>query len=151
LGMDESGPVLIEPPTGNEITGLKFTYANGIVMHHGGPNGCTFEGTRGTLYVDRKKLETTPKNIAEHKTTANEFHVEPSDNHYRNWLDAVRERKRPICDVEIGHRSATVCQLGNIGYELRRPLRWDPAAERFVDDDEANSKIGRPQRAPWKL
>ncbi|HEY5313650.1 MAG TPA: Gfo/Idh/MocA family oxidoreductase, partial [Pirellulales bacterium] len=115
LGMDQSGPVLVEPPSGDAITGLKFTYANGIVMFHGGPNGCTFEGTRGTLYVDRKKLETTPATIAEHKTTADEFHVAPSDNHYRNWLAAVRQRTRPICDVEIGHRSATVCQLGNIG------------------------------------
>jgi predicted dehydrogenase len=151
LGMDQSGPVRIDPPTGDAITGLKFTYANGVVMFHGGPNGCTFEGTRGTLYVDRKKIESQPAGIALHQTGAAEFHCEPSTNHYRNWLDAVRARKRPICDVEIGHRSATVCQLGNIGYELRRPLRWDPARERFLDDDDANRYLNRPERAPWLL
>ncbi len=56
-----------------------------------------------------------------------------------------------ICRWWIGHRSATICQLGNIGYELRRPLHWDPAKERFIDDDEANALISREMREPWKL
>ena len=151
LGMDNSGPVKIEPPEDKATTGLKFTYANGVVMHHGGPSGCTFEGTKGTLYVDRNKIESSPANILEAKIGENEFHVEPSDNHHRNWLDAIRSRKKPICDVEIGHRSATVCELGQIGYDLRRPLNWDPVKERFVNDDDANKLLSRPMRDPWKL
>lgn len=151
LGMDNSGPVKIEPPEGKEGTGLKYTYANGVVMYHGGPSGCTFEGTKGTLYVDRGKLTADPANILEAKIGENEFHVEPSDNHHRNWIDAIRSRKKPICDVEIGHRSATVCELGQIGYDLRRPLEWDPVKERFVNDDEANKLLSRPMRDPWKL
>ena len=151
LGMDNSGPVKIEPPEGNAGTGLKFTYANGIVMTHGGRSGCTFEGTKGTLYVDRGKIESDPANILEAKLGADDFHVEPSDNHHRNWIDAIRSRKKPICDVEIGHRSATVCQLGQIGYDLRRTLNWDPVKERFVNDDDANKLLSRPMRDPWKL
>ena len=151
LGMDNSGPVKIEPPEGNAGTGLKFTYANGIVMTHGGRSGCTFEGTKGTLYVDRGKIESDPANILEAKIGADDFHVEPSDNHHRNWIDAIRSRKKPICDVEIGHRSATVCQLGQIGYDLRRTLNWDPVKERFVNDDDANKLLSRPMRDPWKL
>lgn len=151
LGMDNSGPVKIEPPEGKAATGLKYTYANGIVMYHGGPSGCTFEGTKGTLYVDRGKLTADPANILEAKIGENEFHVEPSDNHHRNWIDAIRSRKKPICDVEIGHRSATVCELGQIGYDLRRPLNWDPVKERFVNDDDANKLLSRPMRDPWKL
>lgn len=151
LGMDNSGPVKIEPPEGNATTGLKFTYANGVVMYHGGPSGCTFEGTKGTLYVDRGKIESDPANILEAKIGENDFRVEPSDNHHRNWLDAIRSRKKPICDVEIGHRSATVCELGQIGYDLRRPLNWDPVKERFVGDDEANQLLSRPMRDPWRL
>ncbi len=151
LGMDNSGPVKIEAPDGNATTGLKFTYANGVVMYHGGPSGCTFEGTKGTLYVDRGKIESNPANILEAKIGENEFHVEPSDNHHRNWLDAIRSRKKPICDVEIGHRSATVCELGQIGYDLRRPLNWDPVKELFVGDDDANKLLSRPMRDPWKL
>lgn len=151
LGMDNSGPVKIEPPEDKATTGLKFTYANGIVMYHGGPSGCTFEGTKGTLYVDRNKIESDPANILEAKIGPDDFHVEPSDNHHRNWIDAIRSRKKPICDVEIGHRSATVCQLGQIGYDLRRPLNWDPVKEHFVNDDEANKLLSRPMRDPWKL
>ena len=151
LGMDHSGPVKIEPPEGKAGTGLKFTYANGVVMTHGGRSGCTFVGTKGTLYVDRGKIESDPANILEAKIGPDDFHVEPSDNHYRNWIDAVRSRKKPICDVEIGHRSATVCELGQIGYDLRRPLNWDPVKERFVNDDDANKLLSRPLRDPWKL
>ena len=151
LGMDHSGPVKIEPPEGKAGTGLKFTYANGVVMTHGGRSGCTFVGTKGTLYVDRGKIESDPANILEAKIGPDDFHVEPSDNHYRNWIDAVRSRKKPICDVEIGHRSATVCELGQIGYDLRRPLDWDPVKERFVNDDDANKLLSRPLRDPWKL
>jgi predicted dehydrogenase len=151
LGMDHSGPVKIEPPEGIATTGLKFTYANGVVMYHGGPSGCTFEGTKGTLYVDRGKLTADPANILEATIGPDEFHVEPSDNHHRNWLDAIRSRKKPICDVEIGHRSATICELGQIGYDLRRPLEWDPVKERFVNDDDANKLLSRPLRDPWKL
>ncbi len=151
LGMDNSGPVKIEPPEDKATTGLKFTYANGVVMTHGGRSGCTFVGTKGTLYVDRGKIEADPASILEAKIGENEFHVEPSDNHHRNWIDAIRSRKKPICDVEIGHRSATVCELGQIGYDLRRPLNWDPVKERFVNDDEANKLLSRPMRDPWKL
>ena len=151
LGMDHSGPVKIEPPEGKAGAGLKFTYANGVVMTHGGRSGCTFVGTKGTLYVDRGKIESDPANILEAKIGPDDFHVEPSDNHYRNWIDAIRSRKKPICDVEIGHRSATVCELGQIGYDLRRPLNWDPVKERFVNDDDANKLLSRPLRDPWKL
>ncbi|GDY09918.1 MAG: gfo/Idh/MocA family oxidoreductase [Planctomycetota bacterium] len=151
LGMDNSGPVKIEPPDDKATTGLKFTYANGIVMSHGGPSGCTFEGTKGTLYVDRGKIESNPANILEATIGPDEFHVEKADNHHRNWIDAIRSRKKPICDVEIGHRSATVCELGQIGYDLRRPLNWDPVKERFVNDDDANKLLSRPMRDPWKL
>ncbi len=151
LGMDNSGPVKIDPPEDNATTGLKFTYANGIVMYHGGPSGCTFEGTKGTLYVDRGKIESDPANILEAKIGLDDFRVEPSDNHHRNWLDAIRSRKKPICDVETGHRSASICELGQIGYDLRRPLNWDPVKEHFVNDDDANKLLSRPMRDPWKL
>ena len=56
-----------------------------------------------------------------------------------------------MADVEIGARSAQVCQLGNIGYWLRRPLRWDPVHEQFRDDAEANKLVDRELREPWKL
>ena len=72
-------------------------------------------------------------------------------NHRKNWLECIRSRKETICPAEVGHRSATVCHLGNIGYWLRTPLQWGPVKERFVDNDEANKWVDRALREPWRL
>lgn len=149
LNMDNSGPTEIHPPeTGN--TGLRFVYANGVEMFHGGRSGCTFEGADGTIYVDRGALESTPRTILEQPLGNGDFRLPNVGNsHHRNWLDCIRSRQRPVADVEIGARTAQVCQLGNIGYWLRRTLRWDPAREEFARDDEANRLRSRENRAPW--
>jgi hypothetical protein len=68
-----------------------------------------------------------------------------------NWLDCVKTRDLPIADVAIGHRSTTVCHLGNIARWTMRELEWDPAKEEFVDDEDANSYLERPMRAPYTL
>ena len=149
LDMDGSGPVVIEPPEKGD-TGCKFTYANGVVMYHGGPSGCTFEGTEGTIYVDRGRLESNPPKILEDKLDASAVRLYHAKDHRRNWIDCIRSRKPAICTAEVGHRTATVCNVGNIAYWLRRKLRWDPATERFVDDAEANKWVDREVRDPWK-
>ncbi len=151
LDMDDSGPVKIEPPEGKENKGLKFTYANGVVMHHGGPRGCTFEGTKGKIYVDRSELTSEPGAIVDEPLEENAIRVYHSDNHMRNWLNCVFSRELPICDVEIGHRSASICHLANIGYRVRRTLNWDPKKEVFLDDPEANKYADRDVRDPWTL
>jgi predicted dehydrogenase len=152
LGTDGTGPTSIEPPSDpSATTGLKFTYANGVEMFHGGPNGCTFEGTKGTLYVDRPKIESNPANIATHVIGPDEKHVYHADNQHRDWLDCIRSRKTPICSAEIGHRSCSICLLGNIGYWLHRPLTWDPVKEVFANDDEANKLVVGQMRSPWTL
>jgi predicted dehydrogenase len=149
LNMDGSGPTEIHPPEKGE-TGLKFVYANGIEMFHGGPSGCTFEGTDGTIYVDRRGIESTPKSILEQPLTDRDFRLPNiGASHKQNWLDCIKSRQRPVADVEIGARSAQVCQLGNIGYQLRKMLRWDPAKEEFVGDEAANRLRSRENRAPW--
>ena len=151
LGMDNSGPVRVDPPADGADRGLRFTYADGTVMVHGGPSGCTFVGTSGLIHVDRNKLVIFPESAGKAPIPEDGFHVEPSDNHRRNWLGCIRSRKTPICHAEIGHRSATVCHLANIGYELRRSLEWDPKKERFVGDAGADALIDRPMRSPWML
>jgi hypothetical protein len=119
-------------------------------MFHGGPSGCTFEGTEGTIYVDRKGIESTPKSILETPLTEKDFHLpDIGTNHKQNWLDCIKTGERPVADVEIGARTAQVCQLANIGYRLRRPLKWDPAKEEFPDDHEANALRSRENRSPW--
>ena len=151
LGMDHGGPVKIEPPSGKANSGLKFTYASGVVMFHGGPSGCTFEGTAGTLYVDRGKIESNPAGILKEPLGEKDLHLYRADGQVRNFLECVRSGKATICPAEVGHRSATICHLANIGYQLRRPLRWDPEKEQFVGDAEANKLVDRELRAPWKL
>ena len=149
LDMDTNGPTEIHPPQTGD-TGLRFVYASGVEMFHGGPSGCTFEGADGTIYVDRGGIQSTPRTILEQPLGQRDFHLpNVGTSHQRNWLDCIRTRRRPVADVEIGARSAQVCQLGNIGYWLRRQLRWDPAREEFIRDDEANRLRSRENRAPW--
>ena len=69
----------------------------------------------------------------------------------RNWIDCIKSREKPIADVEIGHRSTTVCHLGNIARWLGRRVKWDPEKEEFIGDDAANKLLDRPRRKPWTM
>jgi predicted dehydrogenase len=151
LDMDGSGPVKIEPPRGQATTGLKFTYAGGVEMFHGGPTDCTFEGTEGTIFVSRERIGSKPADLIKQPLGKGDKPLYHATDHRGNWLECIRAKKESICPAEVGHRSATICHLANIGYQLRRALRWDPVRERFVEDDEANKLVDRPLRAPWKL
>ncbi|HNQ90677.1 MAG TPA: Gfo/Idh/MocA family oxidoreductase [Verrucomicrobiota bacterium] len=155
LGMDESGPVEVLPPDGKERKHLIFRYANGVVMHHGGLAGynfgVVFVGTEGKVCVDRGRFKTEPAALETEKFDALPIQLYRSTNHYKDFVDCIRSRKRPICDVETGARTVTVCHLANLGYWNKRPLRWDPGQERFVDDTEANGWLARTPRGPWKV
>ena len=80
-----------------------------------------------------------------------DVHLYKSDEHVQNFFSCVKSRKLPICDVEIGHRSATVCHLGNIVLRLGRKIQWDPVSERIIGDEPANAMLSRPYRAPWTI
>lgn len=152
LGMDESGPVEIYPPDDPKSeTGVRYVYANGIEMIHGGASGCTFQGSEGRLYIDRGKLTSEPESIVKEPLGEKDVHLPKSPGHHRNWLDCIRSRQRPVADVEIGARSVSVCHLGNLAYWYRRKLRWDPQAWKFLGDDEANQWLDRTRREPWQL
>lgn len=143
------------PRTGLFTTALRaeveYTYANGVKLFlKSGGGGTRFEGTEGWIYVNRGKLEAEPKSLVTSVIGPDEKHLYESRDHKRNFLDCIRSRKDPICTAEIGHRSSTVCHLGNIAMLLERPLKWDPKAERFIND-EANRLTWRPARAPWRL
>ena len=110
-----------------------------------------FEGTKGRLRVQRRSLETDPARLKDVAFDTGSETVYHSDNHYIDFLDAMKSRKQPICPAEVGHRTNTVCLLGNIAYKLGRPLQWDYRTERFVGDREANAELGRDIRRPWKI
>ena len=150
LDMDSSGPVMITPPD-KDHQFLTYQYANGITMTHEpqGNQGVTFVGSTGTVHVVRGTLETTPVTLKDKVIGPDEKHVYLSENHYKDFLQAIRKRSKPVADVEIGHRTATVCNIGNITYQLNRPLKWNPHKEEFTNDDEANALRSREMRKEW--
>lgn len=161
LGMDASGPVRVSgrgifPPDGlfdtPDQVDVTWEYANGVrVSCATGTPRCVFTGSEGSIEVGRGHFEATPEVLNDVAFKESDIRLYRSDDHMGNFLDCIRTRRQPICPAEIGHRSATVCHLGNIAMRLGRQLEWDPVAERFVNDDEANAMRERAMREPWVL
>jgi predicted dehydrogenase len=170
LGMDASGPIevwtegdklvppkytAVEPKTrGDALCQLPkvfFRYPGDIVMELGnGPaGGAIFIGEKGKVTIDRAVFKSDPPELAE-----DALEHRPAgfgENHLRNWLNCIKSRERPIADVEIGHRSATVCHLGNVARYLGGKLAWDPVKEIFPGNSAANAWLDRPRRKPYEL
>jgi predicted dehydrogenase len=152
LGMDESGPVEIIPPDDPKAThGVRFRYANGVEVVHRPGNNVQFIGTNGEITVNRGRLNSRPAEIVKTPIGEKDVRLYRSPGHLRDWLNCVRNRRRPICDVEIGARSVTVCHLGNLAYWHHRRLRWDPKGWRFVNGDGNDDWLDREHRAPYQL
>ena len=122
------------------------------------------EGSEGWVQFDFGGLHTHPNSLATSKIGPDEIHLPRSyeghekdirknyiPDHVRNFLDSVKSRKEPIEPVEVGHRTATICHIGNICLRLNRKLRWNPEKEHFIDDDQANKMMSRPMREPWQI
>ncbi len=165
MGVDDSGPLEIEgtatfhPKKWHEVTEtcrINYKYPDDVTMIVGQgqkdiPGGCTFVGTKGKIFVDRGKIVATPASILEEPLTDKDTRLYVSKNHHQNFLECCKTRELPICDVEIGHRTATACHLGNLAVRLGRKLKWDAAKETIVGDDEAAAMQSRPYREPYTL
>ena len=144
-GLHRTGPVEIIPPNGKDIERLTHRFANGVLFHHGGgKNGIlTIKGTKGLICdADSKRIVPPSISIPNYKGKRGL----PGD-----FLHCVRSRELPFRDIEVAHRTVSVCHLGNIACWLNRPLKWDPEKEEFIGDEEANRWLDRPKRAPWRL
>jgi len=178
-GMDTeyTGPIEVEAIAQFPKSGLwdvhgdfmvKAKYENDIDMYISGgyPNGIRYEGTEGWIFVSRgdysatasdpvdkannsKALDASNPDILTSAIGDNEIHLYRSEEHHGNWLECIETRKEPISPAEMGHRTCTVCLICHIAMKLPRKLRWDPSREKFLNDDEANGMLSRPQRAPW--
>jgi len=131
-----------------------------LIWHQPPPNplplgrpghGMYFEGDRGRLFVDRGGIVTDPPELVHEVLGPNDFRLPRVPSHQREFLECVKTRQRPTCDVEVGHRSTYVSILGNIAFRLGRKLRWDAQKEQFVGDEEANRWLTKPYRKPWTL
>jgi predicted dehydrogenase len=162
LGADDSGPVEIIPPEDPKAGhGLKYVYANGVSVTHCEKydtdkpvDGIVFVGSEGRVQVNRGKIASDPADLVKLPEAELKVQLYKSPGHQRDWLNCVKSRKRPICDVEIGARSVTVCHLGNIAYWTREKFRWDPKEWKFVDasatvrkwyDRDRREKYGLPE------
>jgi hypothetical protein len=145
-------------------------YANGVkmIVSNELPNGIKFEGTKGWVFVTRDNMPVTSSDPGTKPGTVeplqasdpaiirsvigpNEIHLYESKDHHGNWLDCIKSRKETIAPVEVAHRSCSTCLLHHIVMKLDRKVYWDPAAEKFKNDDEANKMLSRPQRSPYAL
>lgn len=175
LGLEPSGPVSVEGrslvdmiPNGFTAASeyeVKYEYANGVtqttastadnnwaggvVNKDGQQHGVKFEGNDGWIWVTRGRIDASDPELLNTPLPAGAERLYASDDHMGNFFECVRSRKLPICDVEIGHRSASVCHLGVISMRLGRKLRWDPEEETFVGDAEANGWLAREMRKGW--
>lgn len=158
---DDTGPVNIDgkgefPTKGlfNTATtvDIKYTYANGVLLHLTTGSGHTrFEGTEGWVDVTRGKIQSEPESLVRVRIKPDEVHLYNSRDHKLDFLECIKSRKNSVANAEVGHRSASVCHLGNISMLLGRALQWDPAKEQFINDEAANAMTSRPMRAPWHL
>jgi hypothetical protein len=173
LGMETSGPVEIIHPSSGEFPTLTCRYSSGTLLHmveHWGivkgaygavPDSARLAGNFGGVFVGERgwitsmtgggPVEGGPESVLREMKRHSREVVVGANNHHANWFDCIRTRRRPSSHEEIGHRSASLGHLITIAYALRRSLKWDPATEEFIGDDEANRLCFRPMREPWHV
>jgi len=161
LDKDGTGPVKIKgdatfPTKGLFDTAVDFeiayTYATGErAICHSESNGVEFTGSDGTVYVERGFMKTEPACLMEDPLGPGDTSLFQNVGHQDNWLDCIKSRKKPICDVGIGAGSVILCHLCNIAIRTGRKLEWNPDACAFIGDEVANRMISRPYRAPWRI
>jgi predicted dehydrogenase len=165
-GTDYTGPIEIVgraqfPKHGLFTTATKmyvqYTYASGVKLicttrsDNANEGQIRFEGSDGWVFVNRSRIDAHPKSILESTIGINETHLYDSTDHSQDFLDCVKLRKEPVTGAEIGHRSASLCHLGNIATLLGHKLKWDPEKEQFINDTTANRMLTRSMRAPWRI
>jgi len=148
---------------GGRTPGKKYYQARGAEDR---PHGEAYYGTNGTLIVDRLGFEIYPElnttsgpgaagreaKAEGHRMQRKEVSAEDATAlHAKNFVECVRTRKKPVADVEVGHRSSIVSHLGNIAYRTGHKIRWDAAMEQIISDADASKFLGRPARKPWDL
>ncbi len=134
-------------------TVLEWSQDNSKTWEEGQGYGTKFYGSEADLFVNRGGYWIHPK-----KDKKIDEHLGPKDTrlydspgHLEDFFDCMYSRKKPICDVAIGHRATAISHLGNIAYRLKRPVYYNPEEEQFVTDEAANKLLIKPMRAPWRL
>lgn len=166
LGLDDSGPVLIEnvvaklPPQSdlyNTPTSYSFevVYANGVrvFVSSAAEEGILFEGEGDkSIFVKRDRIEIKPESLRKERIRDDEIRLYESKMQEWNFIDCVYSGKPTICPADVSHRAITISHLANIAIRLgRSSVRWNPATERFVDDVAADRMLSRPMRKAYAV
>jgi hypothetical protein len=162
MGTDESGPVEVRCAGEFPDRGLwdvhvgydgEAVYANGVRMvSKAAEHGVRFTTENGWAYVSRKKFDCSDPDLFLREPGDNEIRLRSSRNHMEDFLSSVRAGTDPICPVEIGHRSNTICMLHHFSMKLGgRTIKWDPEKEVPLDDSEVAGMMDVPRREPWTL
>jgi predicted dehydrogenase len=168
LNMDNSGPNEVEAEADapdnrplcynchpHFIVTYRYGTGNNAVQVRAmsrGENGVQFNGEDGKwIFVSRGRIGASQPALISEPLPSNAVRLQVATNHMGNFIACCRSRQQPICNVEVGHRSVTVCHIGNISVRTGQRLRWDPQTERFLENEEANRWLARPMRAPWRL
>ncbi|HZF01978.1 MAG TPA: Gfo/Idh/MocA family oxidoreductase [Methylomirabilota bacterium] len=162
FGFDETGPIEIIPAAQpNAHEGVRLRYANGLEVTHMAGNGITFYGDKGKINVNRGKFQLwigdqlkadnvdECSSVAKELLPANAIRLYHSTNHLTDWLNCIRTRTQPICDVETGNRTATICALVDLAYYHNQDMKWDPKTEQFTDGTGDPKWLTRDYRKPW--
>lgn len=113
--------------------------------------GYFLHGVEGAIYGDYRTHQVVPQTTTLAQAEPPEASIPPSPGHEREWLDCIRTRQQPSCNVEYAHKLNTCNMLANLAMKVGRDLRFDPATETIIDDAEA-TKAGKPEyRDPWKF
>ena len=177
MGTEYTGPVEVEAEAQFPASGLWNVhgdfkvwakYENGAVMHISGdyPNGVKFVGEDGWIFVARGAYSVTASDPAAKEESAralaasdstilesvigeDEIHFHHAVEQHQDWLTSIKTREEPVAPAEVAHRSCSACLVSHIAMKINRKLYWDPEAEKFTGDDEANAMVSRSQRSPY--
>jgi predicted dehydrogenase len=132
-----------------------FTFASGLKLTFTDPTsqktGTRFIGDKGWFHVDRAGVWAEPESLLKQTVTENEIHLHASDNHGDDFLQSMRSRQDPVSDVHATHVASYLGLLAEIAARLETKLKWDPKAEKFVGNAEANARLSRPLHNGWKF
>jgi len=136
--------------------GVKIKFMDGTTAHRqfnqfGPGNSDLLIGTEGWIWVSRQGMKTYPESLMKTTIGPNEIHVIRSSDHRGNLINAIRTGEANVSPVDIAWRAEMICQAGDIAVRLKRKLLWDVEKALFIDDEQANKRLSKPMRSPWRF
>ncbi len=158
---DLAGPMVFEGTGDIPTKGLyntvynwdvKVRMADGVEMtFKAGGDLTKFIGPDGWVAVSRYGIDAQPKSLLKSVLGPKDVHLLKSENHYQNYVDAIKSRGPTVSPLADAVRSDIISQISDIAVRTKRKITWDPKREVIVGDDEAAKMLTRPMRPPWTI